>query len=131
MPHLVLEYTANLEKLTPDPRLSERLHRILESSAGVAIENCKSRWHRVENWVVGDGKADAAFVHLELRLLEGRPPHVLEAVGREALGVLRDHFRPAPGKTDLQITVAVGELVRAAYFKDPEGTLSPPPRKEA
>jgi len=126
MPHLTLEYTANLEERAPDPDLLLSLHRLLESVAGIKIGNCKSRWRRLEEWLVGDGKGESAFVHLDLRFLEGRPLSVKQAVGAGAMELLRAHFAPASKGLDLQITVEVGDIRKATYFKDPPGTLGPP-----
>lgn len=127
MPHLTLEYTANLDEWASDAELLLRLHRVLEAAAGIKIANCKSRWRMVEEWVVGDGGAESAFVHLDVRFLEGRPPEVKQAVGEGILDVLRDHFRPPPEGLDLQITVELQDIRRSTYFKDPPGTLGPPP----
>ena len=44
---------------------------------------------------------------------------------------LKAHFHPGPERVDLQITVEVGEIRGGTYFKDPPGTLSGPPAKEA
>jgi len=126
MPHLTLEYTANLKERAPDPDLLLSLHRLLESVAGIKIGNCKSRWRRLEEWLVGDGKGESAFVHLDLRFLEGRPLSVKQAVGAGAMELLRAHFAPASKGLDLQITVEVGDIRKATYFKDPPGTLGPP-----
>jgi len=126
MPHLTLEYTANLKERAPDPDLLLSLHRLLESVAGIKIGNCKSRWRRLEEWLVGDGKGESAFVHLDLRFLEGRPLSVKQAVGAGAMELLRAHFAPASKGLDLQITVEVGDIQKATYFKDPPGTLGPP-----
>lgn len=126
MPHLTLEYTANLQERAPDPDLLLSLHRLLESFAGIKIGNCKSRWRMVEEWLVGDRKGESAFVHLDLRFLEGRPLSVKQAVGAGAMELLRAHFAPASKGLDLQITVEVGDIRKATYFKDPPGTLGPP-----
>ena len=50
-------------------------------------------------------------------------------MGEEALGVLKAHFLPAPEGEELQITVEVGEIRKATYFKHPSGTLGGPPVK--
>lgn len=131
MPHLTLEYTANLAHRAPDRSLFLKLHRALESVAGIRIGNCKSRMREVDPWVVGDGEGASAFVHLDIRLLEGRPQEVRRAVGARALEILRAHFTPPPEGAALQITVEVQEIVAATYFKDPPGTLTPPAPKPA
>ena len=129
MPHLTLEYTANLDEWASDPGLLIRLHRLLESAAGIKIENCKSRWRMAEEWVVGDGQGESAFIHLDVRFLEGRAPEVKQAVGNGAVELLHDHFAPAldrPDPLDMQITVEIQDIQRASYFKYPPGTLGPP-----
>ena len=127
MPHLTLEYTANLEEKAPTPELMLRVHALLESVAGIKAENCKSRWRKVEGWVVAEGEPQGAFVHLSLRILEGRAPELKAAVGAESLEILKAHFTPAPDGLDLQITVEVEEIRKAFYFKDPPLSLNGPP----
>lgn len=127
MPHLIVEYTANLDEWSCDPDVLLSLHRVLESVAGIKIENCKSRWRMVEEWVVGDGAGPSAFVHLDMRFLEGRALEVKQALGASALEILQAHFAPAAAEgLDLQITVEIQDIRRATYFKDPPGTLEPP-----
>jgi 5-carboxymethyl-2-hydroxymuconate isomerase len=127
VPHLTLEYTSNLDEWASDPDLLVTLHRVLETAGGIKIGNCKSRWRMVEEWVVGDGEGESAFVHLDIRFLEGRPQAVKEAIGVAAVGVLNDHFRQEREDLDLQITVEIQDIRRDAYFKYPSGTLDPPP----
>jgi len=127
MPHLTLEYTTNLDEWASDPRLLLSLHRMLESVAGIQIGNCKSRWRMVEEWVVGDGEGESAFIHLDLRFLEGRSRSVKEAVGMGAVEILKNHFGPGSEGLNLQITVEIQDIQKASYFKHPPGTLGPPP----
>jgi 5-carboxymethyl-2-hydroxymuconate isomerase len=126
MPHLTLEYTGGLEPTTPFPALLHTLHGIL-SDVGIAVGNCKSRAIPLEVSYVGDGTAEQAFVHLDVRLLEGRPDDVKREIGRRALNALREAFPSPSGQDDLQITVELHDMQRGAYFKSPEGTLTPPP----
>ena len=127
MPHLTLEYTSNLAHRAPTSELLLRVHRLLESAAGVPIGNCKSRWQAREAWAAGDGAEESAFVHLDIRLLEGRPLEALQEVGKGALGILASHFLPPVSGAAPQITVEIQEIARDQYFKEPEGTLAPPP----
>jgi 5-carboxymethyl-2-hydroxymuconate isomerase len=127
MPHLTIEYTSNLDEWAGDSDLLLSLHHLLQSVAGIDIRNCKSRWRMMEEWLVGEGSTSSAFVHLDIRFLEGRPADLRQAVGAGALEVLRKHFATASEKLDLQVTVEVLDIRRAFYFKDPPGTLGPPP----
>ena len=127
MPHLTLEYTANLSDKRPDATLFVTLHRLLESVAGIKIGNCKSRWRKTDEWVVGAGEGPSAFVHLDLRFMEGRPEKVKQALGMALLEILRAYFGPPQSGTDLQITVEIQDIRKVSYFKDPPGALGPPP----
>ena len=126
MPHLTLEYTSNLDEWANDVSLLLDLHAILKSEAAIKVENCKSRWRMAEEWAVGDGSSEGAFVHLDLRFLEGRSSRVKQAVGLSALERLRSHFENVPEELNLQITVEVQDIQKGAYFKHPPGTLGPP-----
>jgi 5-carboxymethyl-2-hydroxymuconate isomerase len=130
MPHLTLETTPNLSPLPPVGGLFSELHRLLQEEAGISIDNCKSRHRMTGDFLVGGGGSDAAFAHLDLRFLEGRPPEILHRVGSGALEVLRGFLQDVPEGLDLQITVEVQEIRRASYFKHPPGTLSPPPLRQ-
>lgn len=127
MPHLTLEYTANLDAWAGDPDLLLALHRLLNSAAGIKIANCKSRWRMIDEWLVGDGGTSSAFIHLDIRFLEGRPKEVKDSVGQGAVDLIRNHFQAGDPELDLQITVEIRDIQRAAYFKYPPGTLGPPP----
>ncbi len=126
MPHLTLEYTANLDEWANDPALLLDLHRLLQSRGGIKIGNCKSRWRMMEEWVLGNGEGESAFLHLDLRFLEGRPMETKQAVGTGALELIRAHFASVPEELELQITVEVQDIRKGTYFKHPPGTLGPP-----
>jgi len=130
MPHLTLEYSKNLRSVAPSTPLFAALHGVLESVAGISMDNCKSRWREVSDFHVGAGGEDKAFVHLSMRYLEGRPPATQHAVGEAVLRVLKEHFRDAPDDLDLQITVEIEDIRHDTYFKDPPGTLSKPPTRQ-
>ncbi|MCK5650790.1 MAG: 5-carboxymethyl-2-hydroxymuconate Delta-isomerase [Gemmatimonadetes bacterium] len=127
MPHLTLEYSRNLRSVAPSAPLFATLHGVLESVAGISVDNCKSRWREVSDFHVGGGGEDKAFVHLSIRYLEGRPPATQQAVGQAILSVLKENFKEAPDALDLQITVEIEDIRRDTYFKDPPGTLGRPP----
>ena len=114
MPHLTLEYTANLTPAADPAGLLLELHQAIAGAAGIQIENFKSRAIRRDLYAVGAGLSDEAFVHLEIAVFGGRPPETRDEVGRTSLAILVRHFGPV-----VQITVEIREMDRAAYFKNP------------
>jgi 5-carboxymethyl-2-hydroxymuconate isomerase len=121
MPHLTLEYTDNLLVDVDFGDLFARVHAVL-AEAGIRIGNCKSRAVRLDTYRVGDGEP-VAFVHADLRLLEGRSPDVKRQIGERVLDILKERYDPQ-GSEEIQITVETRDISRDAYFKIPAGTLA-------
>ena len=113
MPHLTLEYSANLAE--PDlPRLFTSIHEAL-ATLGIALDDCRSRARRCETYRVGTGAPERAFVHLTLAILDRRPPETQRAAGELAFGVLQEAF--AATALDCDVTVEVREMRTSSYFK--------------
>ena len=114
MPHLTLEYSANLPAPADLPRLLANLHEAL-ATLGIELDDCKSRVHRCETYRVGTGAPARAFVHLTLAVLDRRSHDTQRAAGELALRWLGEAF-PATG-LDCDATVEVREMRAAGYFK--------------
>jgi 5-carboxymethyl-2-hydroxymuconate isomerase len=113
MPHLILEYSANVADRADLQAVFASLHAAL-SSLGIALDDCKSRAYRCESYRVGTGAPDRAFVHLTLALLDSRPAETHRAAGERALQILRDAFTT---EHDCDVTVEVRPMRRDGYFK--------------
>ena len=117
MPHITLEYTDNIDQPIEFRDLFAELHQVLSSVAGISIANCKSRARCLDTYHIGEGKAGNAFVHLEVRLLEGRSAELKREIGERGLEVLKKHFARSLSDRHLQITLEVRDMQRQAYFK--------------
>jgi len=120
MPHIHLEYSSNLSADLASRELMLRIHHVL-ASHGVSIGNCKSRAAKQDVFLVGDGSQDESFVHLDVRMLEGRNAETKTSMGRELLEILIDAYQTT--KPQPQITVEIRDITRATYFKHPPGTI--------
>lgn len=118
MPHLKLDYSGNM-KLTADQLkvLFSRLHQVLVQHAGAELLRCQSRAVCCDNFYVGDGKKNRAFVHLQVILLEGRTPAKLQETGSELLTVLQDEFKEFFVSCNGQISVHLNEIPADRSYK--------------
>ena len=123
MPHLVLEYTANLGQRDNPRKLMLTLHQVLHKTGGIRLDNCKSRIRSLDAYAIGDGDPDYAFAHLDVRFMAGRSAPVKQQIGQELLAVLQDEFRET--LLQIQITVEIRDIDTGTYFKYPQGTLTP------
>jgi len=121
MPHLILEHSDNVALPDPVHDLLADLHACLEQTAGVDPSGCKSRVYGSRIYFIGDGDAEmsehGAFVHLQVSLLEGRTDEEKSVVSTACLALLKLAFLSGNADLDLQITVDVRDLNRAAYAK--------------
>ena len=125
MPHTTIEYSGNLGDQLDVADLLARIHGVLTEVGGIDLTNCKSRVVALEAYLIGDGDERHAFVHADVRFLEGRPPDVKRAIGAGILRVLQEFYRGDAERFDLQLTVEIGDIQRETYFKLPEGTFTP------
>ena len=123
MPHLTLEYSSNVLEPASWEDVFRHAHDVLVEIGQIRRENCKSRAVRRDQYLVGSGRDGEAFVHLDVRLLEGRTADVRRSIGGELLDLLRRLFRADDGSSALQITVEIREIRKEDYFKFPPGTL--------
>lgn len=115
MPHLTLEYTANLAGLDVRRTLVS-LNTALMDSGHFEGPDIKSRALRLSDYLVGESIGAGAFAHVTLRLLSGRSSEVKADLARRLLGVLADSAR-RNGATPVQFTVEVYDLERLSYAK--------------
>jgi 5-carboxymethyl-2-hydroxymuconate isomerase len=114
VPHLIVEYSANL----PEPaELARRLATLHEGLAtlGVALDDCKSRVYRCASYRVGSGAVGRAFAHVTLALLDRRSAETQRLAGELALDWLRSTF--VTTGLDCDLTVEVREMRADHYFK--------------
>ncbi|SCK15579.1 5-carboxymethyl-2-hydroxymuconate Delta-isomerase [Vogesella sp. LIG4] len=115
MPHLTVEYSANLQQL-PAPQLLQRLNDVLLQSGQFAGPDIKSRALPLPVFLVGDEPAGHAFVHVKLALLSGRPPEVKKMLSQQLLDALQS-VCDWPAELAVQLCVELMDIDRAGYSK--------------
>lgn len=124
MPHITLEFSSNLPEPASIQTLLGEIHSLTHQVTGVNLENCKSRCYRASDFRVGAGNAEAGFVHLEVRFIEGRSKEIKKTLATELNTVLRNHFDEACQTPEVQVTVEVSDILLDEYAKYPEGSLT-------
>lgn len=123
MPHITLEYTDNVSPALDFAELFARVHGTIAELGSIRIGNCKSRAVPRSVYYVGDGTSAQAFVHADVRFLEGRAAAAREGISRSVLRILREAFPESVAGGTVQITVEVSEIARQAYAKHPADSL--------
>ena len=122
MPHLVLEYSDNLE-FEAQP-LFARLHDELVATGVVNMKGLKSRAIKHTEYRIADGHPDYAFVHLNMLLRAGRPLETQQEVARRAMAVLEETFGHRFDQGYLSLSVDIKEMAEGVALTNhniPEG----------
>ena len=122
MPHLTLEYSANLA----DPQrlgelckeLAQRLDAQRENGERVyPLGGIRVRALRCEQYCIADGRPDAAFLHANLKIGEGRPEAVRKATGDALFALIKQRFAEEFEHQGLALSLEINEFSEAGTWK--------------
>lgn len=121
MPHLILEHHANLSEKTISTLLPKLTQCIADSHPSFKRSECKARALAYPISCIGDGQQSNDFVHLTVRVLDGRPNSVLQALTQHLFRVLETESKAWPVPAALSVWVT--EMNRAHYQKSNQASL--------
>jgi 5-carboxymethyl-2-hydroxymuconate isomerase len=108
MPHLTLEYTANLE--FDIQLLLTLLHEELVATGAVNLKGIKSRAICHTVYRIADGDPNYAFVHVNLLIREGRPLEIQKEAAQRVMEVLKTTFGQRFESGHLSLSVDIKEM---------------------
>lgn len=111
MPHIIIEYTANVEA---DARIGEMMcvvNDVLIAYADVfPIGGIRTRALRLDQYRMADGAEDDAFIHATLRIKAGRPKALTAKVSADLFAALRGHLEGVFARRTLGLTLELAEF---------------------
>lgn len=117
MPHLNLEYTANIGAALDVPEaLREVNARLLATGIIDSPEQMKSRAIPLTDFRVGHADAGEAFIHARMHIMAGRTVAQRQLLGQQAVEGIQAALRPVSGLR-IQITVEINEMLADTYQK--------------
>ena len=110
MPHVIVEYSANIEADITPQRLVEEIHSAAITSGIAEPVAVRTRLMRREHYRVGDGSPENAFVHIDIRARKGRSMEqkkaMVQTIYDQANKTLDVVFKARP----LALTVEIHEI---------------------
>lgn len=110
MPHMIVEYSANIEDEIGTETLFEALCDVgvetrVFARSGIRVRGeCRPRVH------ISDGHPDNAFVHTVLRVGHGRDEATLKEAGDRIYQVICDHLTDLASTRALNISMEIQEI---------------------
>ncbi len=123
MPHIVVEYTANLGPAADIAGLLGQINRYLialRTDAGPVfpVGGVRSRAIALTDFCIGDGSlADAAFVHVRITIGAGRDEAVKKRMYDGLFDLLKSHFAGTYATRGLALSMEAGEFGDAGTWK--------------
>ena len=90
MPHLIVEYSANLDDMLDIQSLVHAVHEAALDTGIFPKAGTRTRAARRAAYEIADGHADNSFVHLTVRVGAGRPVAVRQEAGNLIFARLTD-----------------------------------------
>lgn len=116
MPHLIIDYSANLDDDLDIRALAEALHDTALATGVFPIGGTRTRVARREIYVIGDGHPDNRYIHVQARIGVDRKPEVRQKVAEEIFAALKAFTAGVFLKRPLGLTLEIVEI-------DPVGAM--------
>lgn len=110
MPHLIVEYSTNLDQRISIRDLLKRVHEAALASGVFKIGGIRTRAEPRDLYIVADGDPDNAFIHIEGRIGKGRDAETRRRLAETLLAVLRDQTKNVLETSGLGLTVEIREI---------------------
>ena len=123
MPHLTLEYSANLADEANLAALCAKLAHALDTqrdASGARVYprgGIRTRALRCEQYFIADGDAQNAFLHGCLKIGAGRSAQVRKATGDALFEAIKEHFAEAFASHGLALSLEIVEFSEEGSWK--------------
>jgi 5-carboxymethyl-2-hydroxymuconate isomerase len=122
MPHLTLEYSANLRADGDFAGLCRKLAACLvaQRAGDVAvypIGGVRVRAIAADDWCIADGAADAGFVHATFKVGAGRSEALRRTTADALFAIIKDHFATHYERMGLALSLEMAEFSEAGTWK--------------
>ncbi len=117
MPHLIVEYSANIEDQIALDALLDKLPACALGTGVCPLGGLRIRAHRADAYRIADKAPENGFVHVTALIGHGRPLDVQQRAAEELFAALTSHLDPLYLIRPLAISLNVQEFHPVLNFK--------------
>lgn len=110
MPHLTVEYSANLDAQSDMAALCYSLHATMMTSGLFELGAVRVRARPCPHFAVADLLAENTFADLILRIGKGRSDDEKKTIGQALMHTLEAHFAPQLAQPHIALSLEVQEI---------------------
>jgi 5-carboxymethyl-2-hydroxymuconate isomerase len=117
LPHLIVEYSANIEDQIALDALLDKLHTCALGTGVFPLGGLRVRAHRADAYRIADLSPENGFVHVTALIGHGRPLDVQQRAAEQLFAELTKHLEPLFARSPLAISLNVQEFHPVLNFK--------------
>lgn len=117
MPHILVEYSANLDGDIEIAGLVAALHEAALATGVFPLGGTRTRAARRDVYAIADRHPDNAFVHVQLSIGEGRSVETRHRAGEEIFAALAGFTEHTGTRRPLALSLNIAEIDRETGFK--------------
>jgi 5-carboxymethyl-2-hydroxymuconate isomerase len=110
VPHIIVEYSRNLEARIDIRALIENVHAAVLSTRVFDLGAVRTRAEPRELYVIADGDPDNGFIHVAMHIAPGRDADTRKRVAQTILDAVADATRSVYERHGLGLSVEVREI---------------------
>jgi len=117
MPHIRVEYSANLQHSIDIPGLLQSLHKAAIATGIFPPGGTRTRAYRMDEYCIADGHPENGFVHVSVQMGHGRDLDMRKRVGQQLFAALTQTLADAYIDLPLALSLEIQELDPVLNFK--------------
>ncbi|HNP64591.1 MAG TPA: 5-carboxymethyl-2-hydroxymuconate Delta-isomerase [Woeseiaceae bacterium] len=110
MPHLIIEYSANLEADLDIRKLVRAMHETAVTIDALPTAGIRTRAVRRDNVMIADGHPDNGFINMTLRIAQGRTIEEQKAAGEKLFGSLKGFISEVYARRPIALSFEIQEI---------------------
>lgn len=118
MPHLTVEYSANLEKRIDIPDLVRKVHTAALATGVFDTATVRTRAERREHYAIADGHPENSFVAVSVRIATGRDAETRTRIGQAIFDDLCSYLEPIYEAAPIGISLEVQDMDTVEFRKN-------------
>jgi len=117
LPHIVVEYSANLEAHADMRGLLAEIHRVALETGVFPLGGIRVRAARRDLYIVADGNPENCFVHITLLIGVGRAPETKKAACDRIFEAVKAYLAEPFERVPLAISLTLNELTPELTYR--------------
>ena len=110
MPHIIADYSANLEERLDMTGFCEHLRLAATEIEALPLPGIRVRALRAEHFAIADGNPDHGYIDISVRLREGRPDDVKNDIAQHLFEAARGFVAPYMAEHPLALSLEVRDI---------------------